>query len=317
MVLNIASRGSALALWQANHVKRLLEDAHDGLEVHISIQRTTGDNVTDVPLARIGDKGLFTKEVDRAVHAGEADLAVHSLKDIPTDLEPGLELGAISPREDPRDAVVCRSGGPTTLEDLPDGARIGTSSLRRRAQLLALRDDLRIDDLRGNLDTRLERVASGDFDAVILALAGIRRLEREDAVHQILEPPAWLPAVGQGALGIAIRHDDDRTRELIAVLDDHATHAATTAERAMLNALEGGCQVPIGALATADGDMLHLHGLVASLDGRHVIRGEARGHLDSADAVGRGLAQDLLDRGAGPILDEIRRQTPGTPVSGP
>lgn len=317
MVLTIASRGSTLALWQAGHVKRLLEDTHHGLTVHIEIQRTTGDRVTDVPLARIGDKGLFTKEVDRAVVSGEADLAVHSLKDVPTVLEPGLELGAVSAREDPRDSVVFRPGGPTALEELPSGARVGTSSLRRRAQLLALRPDLRVDDLRGNLDTRLARVADGDYDAIMVALAGVRRLGREDAVGQILNPPAWLPAVGQGALGIAIRQGDDDTRSLVAVLDDPATHAATDAERGFLNALEGGCQVPIGALATVDGAELHMYGLVASLDGRDMVRGETRGEAASAGAAGRGLAATLLGRGAEPILEEIRRRAPKPTVSEP
>ncbi len=306
MVLKIASRGSALALWQAKHVKARLEAEHQGLHVQIEVQHTTGDRITDVPLASIGDKGLFTKEVDRALLDGTADLAVHSLKDVPTTLEPGLDLGAISVREDPRDAVVFRPGSPVNLGDLPRGARVGTSSLRRRAQLLAFRPDLVIEDLRGNLDTRLQRVADGDFDAAILALAGIRRLSREDAVGQVLGPPEWLPAVGQGALGIAIREDADATRKLVAVLDDPATRRAVTAERAFLHQLEGGCQVPIGALARVDGPSLTLNGLVASLDGREVVRGEQAGSSADPGAAGRALALRLADEGAAAILAAIR-----------
>jgi hydroxymethylbilane synthase len=312
MVLKIASRGSALALWQAEHVKARLETEHRGLHVEIEVQHTTGDRITDVPLARIGDKGLFTKEVDRALLDGTADLAVHSLKDVPTVLESGLDLGAISRREDPRDAVVFRPGAGSTLDALPRGARVGTSSLRRRAQLLARRPDLVIEDLRGNLDTRLQRVADGDFDAAILALAGIRRLGREDAVGQVLGPPDWLPAVGQGALGIAIRADADDTRQLVSVLEDPVTRGAVTAERAFLNELEGGCQVPIGALAHVDGQSLTLHGLVASLDGRHVVRGEQAGSTADPEAPGRALARRLADEGGAAILQAIRGDGPDT-----
>ncbi|MEJ2187415.1 MAG: hydroxymethylbilane synthase [Gemmatimonadota bacterium] len=282
MVLKIASRGSALALWQAEHVKARLETEHRGLHVEIEVQHTTGDRITDVPLARIGDKGLFTKEVDRALLDGTADLAVHSLKDVPTVLESGLDLGAISRREDPRDAVVFRPGAGSTLDALPRGARVGTSSLRRRAQLLARRPDLVIEDLRGNLDTRLQRVADGDFDAAILALAGIRRLGREDAVGQVLGPPDWLPAVGQGALGIAIRADADDTRQLVSVL------------------------------AHVDGQSLTLHGLVASLDGRHVVRGEQAGSTADPEAPGRALARRLADEGGAAILQAIRGDGPDT-----
>ena len=310
MKLRIASRGSALALWQAEHVKGRLEAAHRGLSVEIEVVRTTGDRITDVPLSRIGDKGLFTKEVDGALLDGRAHLAVHSLKDVPTRLEAGLALGAIAEREDPRDALVVAPGRPRTLAELPAGARVGTSSLRRRSQLLHARRDLVVDDLRGNLDTRLARVADGDYDAVILAYAGIRRLGRADAVASLLGPPEWLPAVGQGALGIAIRADDDETRATVAMLDHAPTRQATAAERAFLRRLEGGCQVPIGALGEVVGGRLRLQGLVAALDGRTVLRGEREGDPADAEAVGDGLAAQLREEGAGVILERIRAVSP-------
>lgn len=310
MRLRIASRGSALALWQAEHVKARLEAAHPGLSVEIEVVRTTGDRITDVPLSRIGDKGLFTKEVDGALLDGRAHLAVHSLKDVPTRLEEGLALGAIAEREDPRDALVVAPGRPRTLAELPAGARVGTSSLRRRSQLLHTRRDLVVDDLRGNLDTRLARVAGGEYDAVILAHAGILRLGRSDAVASLLGPPEWLPAVGQGALAVAIRAADDETRAAVAMLDHTATRQATTAERAFLRRLEGGCQVPIGALAEVVGERLRLQGLVAALDGRTVLRGEREGDPADAEAVGDGLAAQLLEEGAGVILERIRALSP-------
>ena len=310
MKLRIASRGSALALWQAEHVKARLEAGHSGLSVEIEVVRTTGDRITDVPLSRIGDKGLFTKEVDGALLDGRAHLAVHSLKDVPPRLEDGLALGAIAEREDPRDALVVAPGRPRGLAELPAGARVGTSSLRRRSQLLHARRDLVVDDLRGNLDTRLARVAEGEYDAVILAHAGILRLGRSDAVASLLGPPEWLPAVGQGALGIAIRADDEETRAAVAMLDHAATRQATTAERAFLRRLEGGCQVPIGALAEVVGGRLRLQGLVAALDGRTVLRGEREGDPAEAEAVGDGLAAELLEEGAGVILERIRAVSP-------
>ncbi|HEX6941152.1 MAG TPA: hydroxymethylbilane synthase [Longimicrobiales bacterium] len=306
MTLRLGSRGSRLALWQAEHVKRRLEAAHPGLQVEIRILRTTGDRITDVPLARIGDKGLFTKEIDRAVASGEVDAAVHSLKDVPTRLAERLALAAVLEREDPRDVYIPGAERARTLEGLPAGATVGTSSLRRRAQLLHLRPDLRVEDLRGNLDTRLERLREGRYDAIILAHAGIRRLGFDAAVGQLLEPPGWLPAVGQGALGIVIREDDDATRALLAPLDHPETAAATTAERAFLRTLEGGCQIPIGALATLGDGRLHLHGFVAAIDGRPLLRADARGPAEDAEAVGIALAQRLLDEGAGEILAGIR-----------
>ncbi|MBW3553225.1 MAG: hydroxymethylbilane synthase [Gemmatimonadetes bacterium] len=318
MVLTIATRGSSLALWQANHVRDHLLEAHPGLSVELRVVKTTGDRVTDVPLSAIGDRGLFTREVDRLLLEDEADLAVHSLKDLPTRTEPGLAVAAVSRREDPRDVVVFRPDVPPSLDDLPAGATVGTSSLRRRAQLLARRPDLSVQDLRGNLDTRLARVAAGDYDAIILAAAGIRRLGRAAGIGQWLEPPAWLPAVGQGALGIATREDDTGTRDLVRVVEHAPTRRATTAERAFLAELEGGCQVPIGALAElADDGTLTLHGLVASLDGERILRGMVRGAGADAAALGRRLADDLLGRGADTVLAAVRAEAPFPAASPP
>jgi hydroxymethylbilane synthase len=303
-LIRIGSRGSALALWQSHHVRDRLLSAHPGLEIEIEIIQTTGDKILDVPLAKIGDKGLFTKELDRALLEGRVDFAVHSLKDVPTRIEPGLVIAAVGKREDPSDALIVAPGMPTSLRALPAGARVGTSSLRRRAQLLATRQDLEVLDLRGNVDTRLAQVAAGKYDAIILALAGIKRLGFADRASDILGGSEWLPAVGQGALGIICREDDDRTRATLAVLDDRATHRATAAERAFLRKLEGGCQVPIAALASADNDVVSLRGLVASLDGTRILRGEHRNA--SPEHAGAALADELLQQGAAAILDEVR-----------
>ena len=318
MVLTIATRGSTLALWQAHHVRDHLLAAHPDLSIELRIVRTTGDRVTDVPLASIGDRGLFTREVDRLLLDGEADLAVHSLKDLPTRTEPGLAVAAVTRREDPRDVVVFRPDVTSSIDDLAPGATIGTSSLRRRAQLLARRPDLAVRDLRGNLDTRLARVAAGGYDAIILAAAGIRRLGRAADIGQWLEPPGWLPAVGQGALGIATREDDADTRALVRVLDHGPTREATTAERAFLAELEGGCQVPIGALAErTDDGALGVHGLVASLDGETLLRGDVQGAGADADALGRRLAEDLLGQGADRVLAAVRAESPFPAASPP
>src|SRR5690606_25819790 len=226
-----------------------------------------GDRITDVPLAQIGDTGLFTKEVDRAVLDGRADFAVHSLKDVPTRPPEGLMLVAVPAREDPRDALIVAPGRPRTLSELPGGARVGTSSLRRRALLCDERPDLHVADLRGNLDSRLARVQDGQYDAILLAFAGLRRMGWEAEVAQLMEPPRWLPAPGQGALGIICRADDADLRTWLAPLDHPPTRAAVTAERMLLRTLEGGCQIPIGALATVHGEELHLHAFVATLSG--------------------------------------------------
>jgi hydroxymethylbilane synthase len=306
MKLTLASRGSTLALWQAHHVKDRLRSLHDDIDVDIEVLHTTGDLITDVPLAMIGDKGLFTKEVDGAVLDGRVHFAVHSFKDVPTRLPDGLALAAVMEREDPRDAFLPAPGSPASLAQLPAGARVGTSSLRRRSILLSTRRDLVVEDLRGNLDTRLRRLEERAYDAIILALAGIRRFGRESAVGETLDPPVWLPAAGQGALAIVCRDDDAPTLDLLRPLDHAPTRAATTAERAFLARLEGGCQIPIGALGTIDGDTLRLRGLVASLDGATVIRGEHSGPAADAVEVGRALAGTLIDDGARAVLEEVR-----------
>jgi hydroxymethylbilane synthase len=304
--LRLASRGSTLALWQAHHVQALLRQRHPGLDVDIEVLHTTGDIITDVPLAMIGDKGLFTKEVDGAVLDGRADCAVHSFKDVPTKMPDGLVLAAVMEREDPRDAFLPGPGRTGKLLELPAGARIGTSSLRRRSILLNARPDLVVEDLRGNLDTRFRKLEEGRYDGIILALAGVRRFGREAAVGEVLEPPAWLPAAGQGALAIVARDGDEETLQRLRHLNHPATRAATAAERAFLARLEGGCQIPIGALATIAGDDLSLSGLVASLDGSTVVRGEIRGPADQASSLGEDLARELAGKGADRVLREVR-----------
>lgn len=306
MKLRLGSRGSTLALWQAHHVQRVLQSLQHDTGVDIAVLHTTGDRIADVPLARIGEKGLFTKEVDAAVLDGRVHCAVHSFKDVPTQVHDGIALAAILEREDPRDAFLPGPGGPPRLRDLPRGARVGTSSLRRRALLLHLRPDLVVTDLRGNLDTRLEKLHGGQYDGIIVALAGVRRLGREDAVGETLDPPNWLPAAGQGALALVCRADDDTTRARLRPLDHAPTRAATVAERAFLALLEGGCQIPIGALGTVHDGELTLHGLVASLEGTAVVRGSASGPITAAAAVGERLAAQLLERGADAILRDIR-----------
>ncbi len=318
--LVIASRGSELALWQARAVQAVLRAAAPGAEVEISIVKTLGDKILDVPLAKIGDKGLFTKELDAALLAGEADLAVHSLKDVPTRVPDGLELVAIGRREDPRDVLLLPPGRAGSLAELAPGARVGTSSLRRRAQLRAARPDLEVLDLRGNLNTRLAKLDRGDYDAILLAAAGVLRLGWADRIAAYLDPPEWLPAVGQGALGVIARAGDERVRALLADFHDPLTAACTAAERALLASLEGGCQIPIGALAHVDEDGLTLHGLVADVDGEVVLRDSDflafDGRAPSADdtiALGRRLAARLVDLGADRVLERIRLETPRAP----
>src|ERR1700685_1307297 len=257
--LRIGSRGSQLALWQANHISALLRAR--GHEVEIEIIHTTGDKITDVPLAPVGakgglGKGIFTKEIEDALAAGRVDLAVHSLKDLPTELPSGFEIAAITERQDPRDAFCSRLY--SRIEDLPQGARVGTSSLRRQAQLKAIRPDLDVHPLRGNVDTRLRKLEQGEYDAIILAAAGLQRLNKTEMMKQIIPANVMCPAAGQGALAIEIRAGDDRVRNELSFLDDAAAHAATTCERALLNRLGGGCQVPIGAFAEVENGRLHL-----------------------------------------------------------
>jgi hydroxymethylbilane synthase len=296
-MLVIASRGSQLALWQARWVEAQL--AALGHACRIEIIKTTGDKITDVPLAKVGGKGLFTKEIEEALLDGRADLAVHSLKDLPTELPEGLALAAVPPREDPRDALVG-----TRLADLPLGARVGTSSLRRAAQLRKVRPDLQVESVRGNLDTRLRKLDQGQYDAILLAAAGLKRLGWADRIAEILNPAVMCPAVGQGALAIETRAAGNGF-EACAPLDDAATHAAVSAERAVLASLGGGCQVPIGAHATVANGQLRLMAVVASPDGAELIRAEAEGAADCAVALGRALGGELLKQGARAILDAV------------
>lgn len=291
----IGSRGSQLALWQARWVQSQLEAA--GETCRIEIITTTGDRITGVPLAKVGTKGLFTKEIEDALLDGSVDLAVHSLKDMPTDLPPGLTLAAIPVREDVRDAMVG-----STIADLKPGALVGTSSLRRTAQLKALRPDLRVESVRGNVDTRLRKLDEGQYDAILLAAAGLRRLGLEARIAEYIDPLRMCPAAGQGALAIETR--EDRTDIAQRLLEHTPTRVAVTAERALLGALGGGCQVPIGAHATVHGEDVHLQGLVAAPDGNHIVRGEKRGIAANAAELGRALAAELIDQGAGTLLEQ-------------
>ncbi len=307
--LRVGTRSSRLALWQTDHVIERLVRAWPGLVVEPVTMSTLGDRETSRPLSRIGDKGLFTRDLEDGLRAGTIDLAVHSLKDLPTEPPPGLRLGAILAREDSRDALVAPAG--VRLATLPNGARIGTSSLRRQAQIAALRPDLRIVDLRGNVPTRVEKVRSRDIDAAVLALAGLRRLNLESEVAEIFEADRLIPAPGQGAVAVQIRANDEALASLLAPLNDETSAIETTAERGLLGFLEGGCQVPVGALARrGPANELHLIGLVASLDGRSTIRRDARAvvtGLDDAGALGEALARDMLDAGAREILAVIRQ----------
>ncbi len=284
-----------LARWQAEHVKERLTAL--GHEVSLVVITTTGDRVLDRRLESVGGKGAFLKEIEEGLEARQVDLAVHSLKDVPTVLPDGLELCAILERADPRDALLSSGAG---LDDLPRGATVGTTSLRRQAQLRAVRPDLSLADLRGNVDTRIRRLREGRFDAILLAMAGLVRLGRADEVTEPLDPRRFIPAPGQGAIALECRADDAAVREAVASLDHPSTKRRVTAERAFLAALGGGCNVPLGAHAFEDGESLELIGLVARIDGSEVLRGERRGA--EAEEVGRSLAEELLSRGAGPLL---------------
>jgi hydroxymethylbilane synthase len=303
-VLRLGSRGSKLALWQAEFVQFEVE-RKTARKVEIERIKTTGDMILDVPLSRVGGKGLFVKEIEEALLSGRIDLAVHSMKDVPTDLPPDLAIAAITKREDPRDAFL--SDKVKRFEDLPKGARIGTSSLRRQTQLLGLRPDLVVLDNRGNLDTRIRKMEEGKFDAIILAAAGLRRLGWEQRITQVLPEEVSLPAIGQGALGIEIRRDDAETRDAVSFLDDRDTSISVRAERGFLKRLEGGCQVPIAAYGRTDGDAVFLQGMVGRPDGAEIVRGSARGTVADPEALGVALAEQLLARGAREILDDVYR----------
>ena len=297
--LRIGSRGSQLALWQANHVAGLLRA--QGHTVEIQVIKTTGDKITDVALSKVGTKGMFTKEIEDALIAGEVDLAVHSLKDVPTELQPEFELAAIMKREDPRDAFISLNFH--DLDGLPRGARVGTSSLRRQCQLKSMRPDLQIIPLRGNVDTRLRKLESGEYDAIILASAGLHRLGLDHYLRYRIPAEQMCPAAGQGALAIEIRRCDRNTHGMLKFLDHSETRAAIACERALLAALGGGCQVPIGAYATADNRERRLDGMVGRPDGTEVLRERAAGK--SYEELSRVIAERLLRRGADRILAEV------------
>ncbi len=281
---------------------RLRENAPD-VTVTLRQIKTSGDKILDVPLATIGGKGLFVKEIEDALLQGEIDLAVHSMKDVPTVLPEGLEIVCVPVREDPRDALISREG--RSLDRLPQGARVGTSSLRRQAQLLHRRPDLKIEMLRGNLDTRLRKLRDGEYDAIVLAAAGLKRMGWPEQITEYLPPEVSLPAIGQGALGLEGRRDDAFVRDILAALDHHPTRTAVMAERALLERLEGGCQVPIAAHATLSGEKLRLEGLVASVDGRRLVRDSVEGPVADARKLGTRLAEQLLRGGGEAILNEI------------
>ena len=307
-IIRIATRQSPLALWQAQYVQKQLMACHPGLQVELVPMVTKGDIILDTPLAKVGGKGLFVKELELAMLDGRADIAVHSMKDVPVEFPEGLGLVTICERDDPRDAFV--SNHYASLADLPEGSVVGTSSLRRQCQLREQRPDLVIRDLRGNVGTRLAKLDNGDYDAIILAVAGLNRLNLQDRVRTALTPEECLPAVGQGAVGIECRLDDSETRELLAPLAHRETTLRVLAERAMNTRLEGGCQVPIGSYAEIDGDQIWLRALVGAPDGSQMVRGERRGNTADAERMGVDLAEELLANGAREILQEVYQGNP-------
>ncbi len=301
--LIIATRGSKLALWQAEHIKALLEKEHPGIRVELLKIKTTGDKILDVPLAKVGGKGLFVKEIEEALLDGRADLAVHSMKDVPVDLPQGLMLGIIPKREDFTDTLL--SVHFSGLAELPQKAKVGTSSLRRKSQLLMLRPDLDIQDLRGNVDTRLRKLTEGRFDAIIMATAGLKRLNLSAPKQQVLGPPRFLPAVAQGALGIEYHKDRKDVAKALAFLDHADSRTCVLAERGFLTGLDGGCQVPIAAHAGLDGDTVTLTGFVADLEAKHIVLRQTSGPANKAFDLGLALADDVLASGGKEILDEV------------
>jgi len=301
--LRIATRKSPLALWQAEHVKTRLMDAHEGLNVELVTFTTQGDKILDTPLAKIGGKGLFVKELEVAILDGRADIAAHSIKDVPMEFPEGLFLSTILEREEPCDAFV--SNTINSIQQLPQGAVIGTCSLRRQSQLLSKRPDLKIKDLRGNVNSRLQKLDDGDYDAIILACAGLIRLNMAGRIKQRISSSWILPAVGQGAVGLEARKDDQETLDLLTVLNHTDTADRITAERALNKRLEGGCQVPIASYAMLDGDTLHLQALVGEPDGSKIVQGDVSGHRSEAEQLGIKLAEDLLSQGAKEILEKL------------
>lgn len=301
--VRIATRKSALALWQAEFVKAELERHHPHVDVELVTMTTKGDIILDTPLAKVGGKGLFVKELEQAMLEGRADIAVHSMKDVPVEFPEGLELHTICEREDPRDAFV--SNHYADIDSLPAGAVVGTSSLRRQCQLKARRPDLDIRDLRGNVNTRLAKLDDGQYDAIILAAAGLIRLEMSDRIRSFISAEESLPANGQGAVGIECRSDDDTIKALLAPLEHADTRIRVDAERALNRRLQGGCQVPIGAYAVVDAEQIHLRGLVGSLDGQQILTTQGSAPVSEAQQLGVALAEDLLKQGADAILAEV------------
>jgi len=304
--LRIGTRGSPLALYQANWVKEKLTQAYPHLKVNLIKIKTTGDKIKDAPLAKIGGKGLFVKEIEETLIQRRIDLAVHSIKDVPTELPKGLHLSAITKREDPRDVLISKDG--TLLKDLPQGAKIGTSSLRRKAQLLHFRGDFEMISLRGNLDTRLKKLKGLNLDGIILAYAGVKRLGLEERITEIISTEISLPAIGQGALGIETRMDDEEVEERIRFLIDPPSAIAISAERAFLKKLGGGCQVPIAAFGQTLGSTLQIDGMVGTIDGKRLIRHHMEGPIEEAESLGIELAKVLLSKGAEEILKEIYKK---------
>jgi hydroxymethylbilane synthase len=302
----IGSRGSELALWQANYVKSSVETLFPESQFEIKIIHTTGDEVLDTALSKIGDKGLFTRQIESELQSGAIHMAVHSLKDLQTAQPEGLVIGAVCERETSNDVFISKTGG--TIDDLPEGALVATGSLRRRSQLLHHRPDLKIEEIRGNVPTRLRKFDESDLDGMVLAFAGVHRLGLGERVSQVIPFEIMLPAVGQGAVAVEVRADDARTAGVVSKLDHRSTRICITAERAFLHRLEGGCQVPIGALASLERDRVTLEGMVGSLDGAVVFRERISGNSEEADALGTKLADSLIEMGARELLDGAREQ---------
>ena len=301
--LRIATRKSPLALWQANHVRDALLARNPGLEVELLTMTTQGDKILDTPLAKVGGKGLFVKELELGMLEGRADLAVHSMKDVPVEFPPGLGLAAVLPREDPRDALI--SNNYSSIDALPQGARIGTSSLRRQCQLRARRPDLEVLDLRGNVNTRLKKLDDGDYDAILLAAAGVKRMGWESRITELLTPEQFLPAIGQGAIGIEVRVGDARVAALVGALNDAQTATRIAAERSLNARLQGGCQVPIAGYSEISHGVIVLRALVGRPDGTKLVQGVISGRPEDAEELGQVLADDLLSRGAHEILADV------------
>lgn len=309
--LVLGSRGSKLALWQTNYVAGLLEKSFPTLELEIKIIETTGDAILDTALSKIGDKGLFTKQIEEKLLNEEIDLAVHSLKDLPTQLPAGLKIGAVSSRETPNDVLI--SAKYSSIDELPQNAKVATGSLRRKSQILAYRHDLQISEIRGNVPTRIRKFEESDLDAMILAFAGVHRLGLDSYIKQVITPDIMLPAVGQGVVAIEIRENDDETANLLARLNDESTEKCILAERSFLRCLEGGCQVPIGGFATIQNEELLLQGFVGDLSGSVTLRESINGNAIEAISLGRQLAEKMIEMGASKLLSETRSEAMKTP----